>query len=91
MKSNELTITEDQKSEISNHLEEIITKNLTLKALFDSIHMIVENEINSALNKHKGQPILGIPYLMQLAEITGNDLAGLTDKIFKVMHNDKSE
>ena len=89
MEKNDFTITSDQKSEILRNLEEIITKNLTLKALYDSIGAIVDDE--TADLTRKDQPIAGIPYLLQLAEITGKDLAGLTDKIFNVMYNRKTE
>lgn len=89
MEKNDFTITADQKSEILQNIEEIITKNLTLKALFNSIGAIVEDETDDLTRQD--QPIAGIPYLLKLAEFTGKDLAGLTDKIFNVMYNRKAD
>jgi len=80
MEKTDITLTNDQESEILDFLEMIVTKTNTLKALFTSIDAIADPNFVGQQNG-----IEGIPYLVELAIEVSQSLTAQTDSIFETL------
>ena len=80
METNEKSITADQLIKMAENNSKICDKNLTLRALFESIDAIIETHEGST-----GGALERIPLLVKLAEQVSTEINDLTEEIDQIL------